>query len=114
MGAEEVAGAVAKVAAALACAGAPAPVAQRGPAVSLRRLVSADAVVCAECGRTGKTMARHLRSEHGMTPEAYLAKWGLPHDHPLVAPSYSARRSELARAIGLGSKERRAGRKPRK
>lgn len=110
----EVADVLAKVAAALAGAGEPEPVARQGPAVSLRRLVSADAVICAECGRSGKTMARHLRSEHGLTPDAYRAKWGLPHDHPLVAPSYSSRRSELARAIGLGSKERRAGRKPRR
>ena len=32
------------------------------------------------------------------------AKWGLPYDYPMVAPSYAVMRRELAKAIGLGRK----------
>jgi predicted transcriptional regulator len=103
-----------RVAAALRSAGVPKAPAPKAPAVSLRRLVSANAVVCAECGRSGKTMARHLRAQHDLTSDAYRAKWGLPHDHPMVAPSYSARRSQLAREIGLGTKKKRSGRKAKR
>jgi predicted transcriptional regulator len=39
-----------------------------------------------------------------MTPAEYREKWGLPADYPMVAPNYSARRSEFARQIGLGRK----------
>jgi predicted transcriptional regulator len=74
------------------------------PAVSLRRLIKTDTVTCAECGWTGKSMRRHLTAEHGLTPEAYRAKWGLKTDHPMIAPSYAARRAELARSFGLGSR----------
>ena len=41
---------------------------------------------------------------HGLTPDAYRAKWGLPSDYPMVAPNYAARRSTLAMEHGLGRK----------
>jgi len=43
-----------------------------------------------------------------MTPGEYRAKWGLPLDYPMVAPSYAAYRSRLAKRIGLGRKETRS------
>ncbi len=80
-----------------------APATQQ-PAVSLRRLIRPDTVVCAECGWTGKSMRRHLAAGHGLSPEAYRAKWGLSPDHPMISPAYAARRAELARSFGLGAR----------
>ena len=37
-----------------------------------------------------------------MTPDQYKARWNLPADYPMVAPAYSAARSQLAKASGLG------------
>lgn len=52
-------------------------------------------------GRTYKTLKRHL-TKHGLDPQSYRGRYGLPQDYPMVAPSYTAQRSERARAIGLG------------
>jgi predicted transcriptional regulator len=51
-----------------------------------------------------KTLKRHLKSAHGMTPEEYRDKWGLPRNYPMAAPAYSERRSEMAKQLGLGQK----------
>jgi predicted transcriptional regulator len=74
----------------------------------LRKLISADAVYCAECGAKFKSLKRHLGTEHNLTPHAYIQKWGLKPDHPMVAPNYSATRSALAKSMGLGSGGRKA------
>lgn len=74
------------------------------PAVPVRRSVTDDYIVCLEDGLKFKSLKRHLRSAYGLTPEQYRAKWGLPHDYPMVAPNYAARRSTLAKQIGLGRK----------
>jgi predicted transcriptional regulator len=52
---------------------------------------------------------RHPATGHGLTVEQYRAHWNLPREHPMVAPGYSERRSDLAKQIGLG-KGRRASR----
>jgi predicted transcriptional regulator len=78
------------------------------PAVPVRRSVTDDYVVCLEDGQRFKSLKRHLRSGYNLTPEQYRVKWGLPHDYPMVAPSYAAKRSTLAKQIGLG---RRRGRR---
>jgi predicted transcriptional regulator len=57
-----------------------------------------------EDGKKLKMLKRHLQTSYGLTPDAYRAKWGLPRDYPLVAPSYAATRSGLAKKIGLGRK----------
>jgi predicted transcriptional regulator len=75
---------------------------RRPPAVPIARSVTPDYIICLEDGRRLKMLKRHLRSMFDMTPEAYRAKWGLPPDYPMVAPTYAARRSELAKTIGLG------------
>jgi predicted transcriptional regulator len=52
-------------------------------------------------------LKRHLMTSHEMTPADYRAAFGLKADYPMVAPDYAATRSELAKRIGLGSKENR-------
>ncbi|QKD05338.1 MucR family transcriptional regulator [Mesorhizobium loti] len=73
------------------------------PAVNPKRSVFPDHIISLEDGRKLKSMKRHL-GLLGMTPDQYRAKWGLPHDYPMVAPNYSNRRSAMAKAIGLGRK----------
>jgi predicted transcriptional regulator len=72
------------------------------PAVPLRHSVQRDAVVCLECGWTGKMLRRHLSTRHGLAGEQYLKRWNLPVEHKLTAPSYSKQRSSLAKELGLG------------
>jgi predicted transcriptional regulator len=74
------------------------------PAVSVRRSVHHDYVVCLDCGYRGKTLRRHITTRHGLTKDEYLRRWGLPSDHRLTAPAYSERRSEMAKSLGLGRK----------
>jgi predicted transcriptional regulator len=77
------------------------PKGQPEPAVSVRRSVQLDAITCLDCGYRGKMLKRHLM-KHQLTPAAYRERWGLKGDYPMVAPNYAARRSELAKSIGLG------------
>ena len=74
------------------------------PAVSVRRSVHQDYVVCLDCGYKGKTLRRHISTRHGLNRDEYLSRWRLRSDHPLTAPAYSERRSELAKSLGLGRK----------
>jgi predicted transcriptional regulator len=76
--------------------------------VSVRASIKPDHIVCMECGKKQKTLKRHLQSAHGMSPSEYRKDYGLPDSYPLVAPEYAARRSSMAKAIGLGSKGRTA------
>src|ERR1700761_2211282 len=72
------------------------------PAVPIEESVTPDHVVCLEDGMTFRSLRPHLVSAHGLTPEAYRKKWGLAHDHPIVAPNYSRDRALVAKKIGLG------------
>lgn len=74
------------------------------PAVSIKKSVQHDHIVCLEDGKKFKSIRRHLATSHGMTPEEYKSKWKLPDDYPMVAAEYSATRSVLAKALGLGRK----------
>jgi predicted transcriptional regulator len=74
------------------------------PAVPIAASVFNDYIVCLEDGKKQKTLKRHLQSAHGLTPEAYRARWGLPANYPMVAPAYAETRSALAKSIGLGTK----------
>ena len=74
------------------------------PAVNPKRSVHADYIVCLEDGKRFKSLKRHLMSGYGLTPDEYRTKWDLPCDYPMVAPSYAAARSQLAKALGLGRK----------
>ena len=75
------------------------------PAVPIKRSIRPDYVICLEDGRKLKMLKRHLRTAFNMTPAEYRQKWGLASDYPMVAPKYAARRSELAKKIGLGRKQ---------
>ncbi len=81
--------------------GVPAP-----PAVPVRKSVAPRHVVCLDCGKKMTMLRRHVALNHGLSPAEYRAKWGLPPDHPLVAPEYAEKRSALARKAGLGTKRR--------
>jgi predicted transcriptional regulator len=72
------------------------------PAVPVKRSIHPDYLICLEDGKKFKSLKRHLRSHYEMSPDDYRRKWELPADYPMVAPNYAARRSELARGIGLG------------
>lgn len=77
------------------------------PPVSIRKSVTPDYLISLEDGRQYKSLKRHL-SKLGLTPEAYREKWGLPRDYPMVAPTYAAQRSELAKSMGLGQQRRKS------
>ena len=72
------------------------------PAVSVRKSITPDYLVCLEDGKRFKSLKRHLRSKYNLSPEEYREKWGLPADYPMVAPNYAKQRSELAKKMGLG------------
>jgi MucR family transcriptional regulator, transcriptional regulator of exopolysaccharide biosynthesis len=74
------------------------------PAVSVRRSVHQDYVVCLDCGYRGKTLLRHISASHRLNRDEYLRRWGLKSDHPLTAPAYSERRSTMAKALWFGRK----------
>ena len=74
------------------------------PAVPIKKSIKPDYVICLEDGKKLKMLKRHLRTSFNMTPDEYRRKWGLSSDYPMVAPKYAARRSELAKIIGLGRK----------
>lgn len=72
------------------------------PAASVRRSVSPDYLICLEDGRKFTSLRRHLRVHHDLTPQQYRDRWELPETYPMVAPNYSAKRSTMAKALGLG------------
>ena len=74
------------------------------PAVSVKRSVRPNYIICLEDGQKHKMLKRHLRAAHDMTPDDYRKRWGLSEDYPLVAPKYAELRSKLAKKIGLGRK----------
>ena len=71
------------------------------PAVSVRKSITPEYLICLDDGKKFKSLKRHIGSL-GMTPDQYRTKWSLPKDYPMVAPAYAAKRSELAKVIGLG------------
>ena len=77
------------------------------PAVSLKKSITPEYIVCLEDGKKFKSLKRHLRTQYNMTPEQYREKWNLAPDYPMVAPNYAAARSQLAKQMGLGQQRRR-------
>jgi predicted transcriptional regulator len=100
--ASELPGLIAAIFGALTGAGAQEPAEPQQPAVSIKKSVTPDYLICLEDGRRFKSLKRHLSSKYGLSAEAYRAKWGLAKDYPMVAPAYSAARSSLAKEFGLG------------
>ncbi len=81
------------------------------PAVPIKRSVTRDHIICLEDGKKLKMLKRYLRTSYGLTPSQYRQRWGLRPDYPMVAPSYAAKRSALAKKIGLGKRRRKRRRK---
>ncbi|RVA09906.1 transcriptional regulator [Mesorhizobium sp. M7A.F.Ca.US.002.01.1.1] len=106
---------IASVNSALSGLGQPveAPPRELVPAVNPKKSVFPDYIVSLEDGRKFKSMKRHL-GLLGMTPDDYRAKWGLAKDYPMVAASYAAQRSVLAKSIGLGRKATLTKTEPKK
>ena len=74
----------------------------RKPAVSVKKSIGDDFIICLEDGKKLTMLKRYLRSQYDMSPEDYRKKWELPHDYPMVAPAYARLRSAFAKKIGLG------------
>jgi predicted transcriptional regulator len=74
----------------------------RVPAVSVRRSVHADYLICIDCGYKGQMLKRHLQVRHGLSVAQYRMRWKLPSDYSTTAANYSEQRSQLAKTIGLG------------
>jgi len=79
------------------------------PALSIKKSITPDYLICLEDGKRFKSLKRHLRTHYNLTPEQYRARWSLPVDYPMVAPNYARARSDMAKSMGLG--QRAAGRK---
>ncbi len=78
------------------------------PAISIRKSIQPDFIVCLEDGKKLKMLKRHLKTAYNMTPEEYRQRWGLPTDYPMVAPNYANQRRNLAKKIGLGTRRKKA------
>jgi len=83
------------------------PAETQEPAVTVRKSITPDYLVCLDDGKKFKSLRRHLATL-GLTPDQYRVKWSLPPDYPMVAPNYSAARSEMAKRIGLGQMRKTA------
>jgi predicted transcriptional regulator len=77
------------------------------PAVPIKKSITPDFIICLEDGKKLKMLKRHLKTAYDMSPDDYRERWGLPSDYPMVAPNYAKQRSRLAKAIGLGTQQRK-------
>jgi len=77
------------------------------PAVSIKKSVTPDYIICLEDGKQFKSLKRHLRTHYDLSPEEYREKWGLAADYPMVAPNYAKARSDLAKRMGLGQQRKK-------
>ncbi|MCR4522148.1 MucR family transcriptional regulator [Bosea sp. 47.2.35] len=85
----------------------PIPEERPNPAVSIKKSITPEFLICLEDGKKFKSLKRHLRTAYDMTPDDYRARWGLPPDYPMVAPAYAEARSSLAKKMGLGQQRRK-------
>lgn len=120
VGVSEIPNVVSQIAQSLSSIGAPAPEAapSEAPAeepqqrkltpAQIRKSITPDHLISFEDNKPYKTLKRHLTGR-GLTPDQYREKYGLARDYPMVAPNYSAARSEMARNVGLGQKGRGGG-----
>lgn len=77
------------------------------PAISIKKSITPEYLICLEDGLKFKSLKRHLSSKYGLTADQYRTKWGLPADYPMVAPAYAEARSQLAKSMGLGQQRRK-------
>ncbi len=80
---------------------------KKAPAVSVRKSLGEEFLICLEDGKKFRSLKRHLRTAYNLSPDQYRSKWNLPSDYPMVAPAYAAKRSALAKASGLGAQRRK-------
>ena len=73
-------------------------------AIAVKKSITPNYLVCLEDGKKFKSLKRHLRTQHNMTPKLYREKWGLAPDYPMVTLKYARARSRLAKQMGLGTK----------
>ncbi len=81
------------------------------PAVSPKKSITPEYLICLEDGKKFKSLKRHLRTMYNLSPEQYRDKWNLGSDYPMVAPNYAEARSRLAKEMGLGQKRKRITRR---
>jgi predicted transcriptional regulator len=81
------------------------------PVVPPNKSVRPDHIVCLFDGKKFKSLKRHIRVSHGMTPQQYREAFDLRQDYPMVAPAYASARSELAKGMGFGLNRKKAGSK---
>ena len=86
------------------------PEREPGLAVSVRRSIRPDHLVCLVCGKLQKMLKRHLAVQHELTPAEYRERFGLKPDYPMAAPNYVQQRREVALATGLGRPKKPARR----
>ena len=77
------------------------------PAISAKKSISDNYLICLEDGKKFKSLKRHLRTKFNLTPDQYRDKWNLGSDYPMVAPNYAKARSALAKEMGLGQQRRK-------
>jgi len=106
--ASEISSLIRDVYATLATVGTSEPVNDRPqPAISIRKSIQPDYIICLEDGKKLKMLKRHLKTAYNMSPEEYRQRWGLPSDYPMVAPNYANQRRNLAKKIGLGTRRKK-------
>lgn len=76
------------------------------PAISVKKSITPEYIVCLEDGKKFKSLKRHLMTHYGLSPDQYREKWGLDPSYPMVAPNYAQARSQLAKKMGLGRKRK--------
>lgn len=72
------------------------------PAIPVKQSIKHDTLICLECGEAFRSLKRHLRNNHGLTPDEYRLRWRLSPDYPMTSPDYSSKRSALAKKHGFG------------
>jgi predicted transcriptional regulator len=80
------------------------------PAVSVRRSIQPNHLICLVCGKPQKVLRRHLAVQHDLTPAQYRERFGLKPDYPMTAPNYVQQRREIALRTGLGKPKKPAQR----
>lgn len=78
-----------------------AAVDENAPAVTRKKAFGRDKVFCMICGEGMKTLARHLRTKHEITPSDYRKQFDIPRSQPLAAKNYSEKRRQMAVDRGL-------------
>jgi predicted transcriptional regulator len=91
-----------------------APKEELSPAVSIKKSITPDYLVCLDDGKKFKSLKRHLRTKYNLTPDEYRTRWNLLSDYPMVAPNYARARSALAKTMGLGQKRTATRKRPKK